>query len=102
VLMTKCSLRFSPGKMENNFKDREKLIMRKICYNDVSRLAPAMPVFEDVDSSPSKCEFAGCVVDVLGIGWCIVWSLYVVELYSETRTEYSEMGNYSRKVFTGG
>ncbi|KIJ91161.1 hypothetical protein K443DRAFT_686260 [Laccaria amethystina LaAM-08-1] len=37
--------------------------MRKICYNDKSRLALAMPVFEEVESSPSKCEFAGCVVD---------------------------------------
>jgi hypothetical protein len=60
-----------------------------------------MPVFEDVDSSTSKCEFAECVVDVLGIGWCVVWSLHVLKLYSEMRTEYSEMGNYSRKVFTG-
>jgi hypothetical protein len=88
--------------LEKNFKDREKLIMRKICYNDKSRLALAMPVFEEVESSPSKCEFAGCVVDVLGIGWCVVSSLHGMEWYSETRTEYSEMGNYSWKVFTGG
>ncbi|KIJ96645.1 hypothetical protein K443DRAFT_682164, partial [Laccaria amethystina LaAM-08-1] len=25
-----------------------------------------MPVFENVDSNTSKCEFAECVVDVLG------------------------------------
>jgi hypothetical protein len=86
--------------LEKNFKDREKLIMRKICYNDKSRLALAMPVFEEVESSPSKCEFAGCVVDVLGIGWCVVSSLHVLKLYSEMRTGYRDMGNYSRKVFT--
>ncbi|KIJ90549.1 hypothetical protein K443DRAFT_686711 [Laccaria amethystina LaAM-08-1] len=53
--------------------------MRKICYNDESRLAPAMPVFEDVDSSPSKCEFAGCVVDVLGIAVKKLTPLLLIE-----------------------
>jgi hypothetical protein len=59
-----------------------------------------MLVFQDVDSKPSKCEFAECVVDVLGVGWCVVSSLHVLKLYSEMRTGYREMGNYSRKVFT--
>jgi hypothetical protein len=56
--------------------------MRKICYNDRTRLAAAVPVVEDVDSNPSNCEFAECVVDVLGVG-CVVWSLHVMELYAE-------------------
>jgi hypothetical protein len=65
--------------LEKGFKkDKEKLTMRKIYYDDRTRLAAAVPVFEDVDSNPSNCEFAECVVDVLGLGRAVS-SLHVME-----------------------